>query len=191
MSFGIDKDELDNILGRLIKIGEVSSIDPVNCTARVVFDDDDSLVSRPLKVIQRNSLKNKDFAMPAIGEDVVCVFLPNATEEGFIIGSFYAGAIKPPESTETKRTVLFADGTRVCYDTATGSLSVTGAKAITLNAPSVTLDGNVAITGTLAVAGAVTADSTVTASGDVVGAGISLQKHTHTGNLGAPTSPPL
>ena len=32
-------------LNRLIRIGEVSSIDPDKCTARVVFDDDDSLVS--------------------------------------------------------------------------------------------------------------------------------------------------
>ena len=29
----------------LIKIGEVSSIDPAKCTARVVFDDEDSIVS--------------------------------------------------------------------------------------------------------------------------------------------------
>lgn len=185
LRFGND-DDLDNTLGCLIKIGEVSSIDPVNCTARVVFDDDDSLVSRPLKVLQRNTLKSKDYHLPALGEDVVCVFLPNATEEGFIIGSFYAGEVKPPESTETKRTVLFADGTRVCYDTATGSLSVIGAKAITLNAPSVTLDGNVAITGALTVG------STVTAIGDVVGAGVSLESHTHTnGNNGSPTGAPI
>ncbi|MGN0887225.1 MAG: phage baseplate assembly protein V [Candidatus Spyradenecus sp.] len=191
LDFAGDADELMNLLGCLIKIGEVSSVDPAAGTARVVFDDDDGVVSYDLKVLHTNTLKTKDYAMPELGSDVLCVFLPNATEEGFILGSFYAGEVTPPESEGTKRTVRFSDGTRVCYDMATHALQVTGAARVTVQAPAITLDGNVAITGTLAVAGAVTADSTVTASGDVVGAGKSLETHTHTGNMGAPTSPPL
>ena len=35
----------------LIKIGEVSSVDPEKCTARVVFDDEDSLVSYDLQIL--------------------------------------------------------------------------------------------------------------------------------------------
>lgn len=112
--FGIQN--LNEILNKLIKIGEVSSINPAKGTARVVFDDEDSVVSYDLQVLQRNTLKNQDYAMPDIGEDVVCLFLPCGSEDGFILGSVYAGDITPPEEDGNKRTVVFADGTKISYD---------------------------------------------------------------------------
>ena len=109
----------------LIKIGEVSSIDPAKCTARVVFDDEDGLVSYDLPVLQRNTLKNHDFAMPDVGEDTIVLFIGEGQEDGVIIGSIYAGEVTPPESTENRRTVVFDDDTRVCYDRQEHKLTVT------------------------------------------------------------------
>lgn len=109
----------------LIKIGEVSSIDPAKCTARVVFDDEDGLVSYDLPILQRNSLKNHDFAMPDVGEDAIVLFFGEGQEDGVIIGSIYAGEVTPPESTENRRTVVFDDDTRVCYDRQEHKLTVT------------------------------------------------------------------
>ncbi|BAW98252.1 phage protein [Vibrio phage pTD1] len=45
--------------------------------------------------------------------------------------------------------------------------------------------------GTLVTSGGIVADKIVESKVDVVAAGISLKSHTHTGNKGAPTSPPL
>ena len=42
-------------LNDLIRIGEVSSINPAKGTARVVFDDDDGTVSFDLPILQRNT----------------------------------------------------------------------------------------------------------------------------------------
>ena len=109
----------------LIKIGEVSSIDPAKCTARVVFDDEDSIVSYDLPVLQRNTIKNHDFAMPDIGEDAIVLFFGEGQEDGVILGSIYAGEVTPPESTENRRTVVFDDDTRVCYDRQEHKLTVT------------------------------------------------------------------
>ena len=56
--------EDNEALGRLndlIRIGEVSSINPEKCTARVVFDDDDSIVSYDLPILPRNTLNTHDF----------------------------------------------------------------------------------------------------------------------------------
>lgn len=106
------------------KIGEVSSIDPLTCTARVIFDDENSIVSYDLPVMQRNSFGNKDYQMPDVGEDVLCLFRGNGFEDGVIIGSFYAGEVRPPETTVDRRTIVFKDGTRVCYDRATHVLSL-------------------------------------------------------------------
>ena len=113
------------ILPDLIKIGEVSSVDPEKCTARVVFDDEDSLVSYDLQILQRNTYENQDYQMVHPGEDVVCLFLGPGQEDGFIIGSLYAGEIKPPEASLDRRTVVFSDGTRVCYDRQEHKITVT------------------------------------------------------------------
>ncbi|MBS7328946.1 MAG: phage baseplate assembly protein V [Oxalobacter sp.] len=118
------EDSTAEAANRLIKIGEVSSIDPARCTARVVFDDEDSLVSYDLPVIQRNTLETADYHMPSIGEDVLCIF-PQGGDDGFIIGSWYAGEITPPAATEDIRMVKFKDGTVIQYDMASHTLTAT------------------------------------------------------------------
>lgn len=174
----------------LIKIGEVSSIDPAKCTARVVFDDEDSIVSYDLPVLQRNTLKNHDFAMPDIGEDAIVLFFGEGQEDGVIIGSIYAGEVTPPESTENRRTVVFDDDTRVCYDRQEHKLtvtiegteivfnrldgSITVPNAVTINcttatvnaSSSVTLDTpKTDITGVLNVTGLITGNGGLAVSG--------------------------
>lgn len=174
----------------LIKIGEVSSIDPAKCTARVVFDDEDSIVSYDLPVLQRNTLKNHDFAMPDIGEDAIVLFFGEGQEDGVILGSIYAGEVTPPESTENRRTVVFDDDTRVCYDRQEHKLtvtiegteivfnrqdgSITVPNAVTINcttatvnaSSSVTLDTpKTDITGVLNVAGLITGKGGLAVSG--------------------------
>lgn len=119
-----DETDYQELLGSIIKIGEVSSVDAAAGTASVVFDDDDSIVVPDLQVIHRNTFANRDYGMPDIGEDVVCLFLPSGTEEGFILGSVYAGEIEPPADTIDKRVVEFSDGARVAYDRAAHELTV-------------------------------------------------------------------
>lgn len=193
MSFFVDENKTE-ILNSLIKIGEVSSVDYAKGTARVVFDDDDSVVSNDLQVLQKNTFKNKDYYMPDVGEDVICLFLPSGTEEGFILGSVYAGDITPPESSGNKRTVVFSDNTKVSYDRETHTLSINiGETSILADGENVYVKGSVATleAPTIKLKGNVEVDGTLTAGGDVVGAGVSLQSHTHTGNMGSPTSAPI
>lgn len=174
----------------LIKLGEISSIDPSKATARVVFDDEDSIVSYDLPVLQRNSLKNHDYAMPDVGEDVIVLFFGEGQEDGVILGSIYAGEVTPPETTENRRTVVFEDGTRVCYDRAEHKLtvtierteivfnrqdgSITVPNAVTINcttatvnaSSSVTLDTpKTDITGVLNVSGLITGSGGLAVSG--------------------------
>ena len=179
--------DIKHQLSRLIRIGEVSSVDFVKGTARVVFDDYDGMVSGDLPVLQFNTIGNQDYHMPDIGEDVLCLFLPNGTVEGFIIGSFYAGEIIPPETTGEKRTVVFLDGTRFSYDRTTRQFDIeidqtkitATAEGVTVTAPTITFNGDVVVNGTL------------TATADVVGGGVSLNSHIHgNGNNGADTSEP-
>ena len=183
-------ENVQELLNGLIRIGEVSSIDVNKSTARVVFDDEDSLVSYDLAVLQRNTFKNHDYGMPDIGEDVLCIFLPNGQEDGFVIGSFYAGEVKPPESNGNKRTVVFSDGSRVCYDREAHNLtltidgteivfdrengSITVPKAVTINCTTATVNASESvkldtpktdITGVLNVAGLITGKGGLAVSG--------------------------
>lgn len=186
----------------LIKIGEVSSVDPEKCTARVVFDDEDSLVSYDLQILQRNTYENQDYQMVHPGEDVVCLFLGPGQEDGFIIGSLYAGEIKPPEASLDRRTVVFSDGTRVCYDRQEHKLtvtiegteivfnrqdgSITVPNAVTINCTTATVNASSGITldtpktdvtGVLNVAGLITGKGGLAVSG---GGGAAV---TVTGNM--------
>ena len=133
-----------------IRIGEVTSINPAAHTARVTFDDDDGVTSAELPVIVPNTIANSDYAMPDIGQDALCVFLSTGKEQGFIIGSFYAGEVTPPASSADIRKVKFSDGTVIEYDrgahkltadvkgdieiTATGNISAHSDSNITLDA---------------------------------------------------------
>lgn len=181
-----------------IKIGTVSSVNPAKATARVVFPDDDGLVSYDLQVMQVNGFRNKDYAMPDVGTDVVCVFLGSGTEEGFIIGAVYTDGNPPPESSMDKRTVVFKDGTRVSYDRATHTLSaeiegtsivadrqnvtITAPKSVTINCTTATVNASASvtldtpktdITGVLNVTGLITGKGGLTVSGG--GGGASIQ----------------
>lgn len=195
----------------MLRIGEVTSTDPASCTCRVTFDDDDGLTSFDLPVIQRNTLKNSDYHMPDIGEDVLCVFLASGTEEGFILGSWYAGEVTPPESSGDKRTVRFADGTVLSYDraahkltadvkgdievtltgkadvTAQGAISVESSEKVVITAPKIVLNGAISSysktggSGTMKVTGTMDITGNITGDSDIIASGVSLTKHTHGG----------
>lgn len=136
-----NEDNTLEVLKSLIKIGEVSSVNYANGTARVVFDDDDSIVSNDLPVLQTNTLQNKDHALPDVGEDVVCLFLPSGTEEGFILGAVYAGEVQPAETSKDIRSVTFSDGAEIKYDRAAHLLSVKiDGTTITANRENVNID---------------------------------------------------
>ena len=155
----LDKDSLMQVLNGLIKIGVISSIDYAKGTARVSFEDDDEVVSYELQVLHTNTLQNKDYAMPDVGEDVICIFLPSGNEEGFILGSVYAGDTMPPENSGDFRTILFKDGTKISYNRATHELKATiEGTEITANRQDVSVTAPNSITATAKTA-------TITASG--------------------------
>lgn len=220
MSRLFEKDDTQEKVNDLIRIGEVTAIDVANVTCRVTFDDDDGITSFDLPVIQRNTLKNHDYAMPDIGEDVICIFLGSGMEEGFVLGSIYAGEVTPPESNGDKRTVVFADDTRVSYDRAAHELTITiGSTSIVANrqdvsvdtpaninlkagakvdvtAPLIQLNGAIVTnsesggSGTVSMRGNVSVDGNINTTGDNVASGVSLVNHVHTGDSGGTTSKP-
>ncbi|SDD89943.1 phage baseplate assembly protein V [Sporomusa acidovorans] len=149
---------MDSVLKNLVRVGRVSSINPQSATVRVVFEDRQNMVSYDLPVIVRQSLKNKDYFMPDVGEQVVCLFLPNGNAQGFCLGSFYSSVDVPSVSDSNKRHIRFADGTSLEYDRETHTLTIQAQGPLNVMA-----GGNVNVTG------------------DVIADGISLKTHVHGG----------
>jgi phage baseplate assembly protein V len=103
----------------LLRIGKVAST--TLRTARVEFPDTTnadgkSMVSGELQVLQKKTYEDKEYWMPDIGELVLCAFLGNGSQAGFILGATFNEKDLPPKNCEGKWVKEFADGTRLEYD---------------------------------------------------------------------------
>ncbi len=116
LDFRGQDDEDSRQLSMVIRVGEVTATNPAAHKVTVTHDDDDGQTSGELPVIVPNTLENHDHALPDVGEDVLCIYLPTGTEEGFVLGSFYAGNVADPESSQDVRATKFKDDTRIAYD---------------------------------------------------------------------------
>jgi len=169
-------------LNNIIRVGKVSSVDGKTGTARVAFPDKDNMVSYDLPVIVHQTLKNKDYIMPDVGEQVVCVFLPSSIQQGFIIGSIYSQKDKPAVSDPDKRRIDFADGSWVEYDRKEKVLNINAveslnvfAKELSVKAKNITIRAEkqlsvAAETASLSAPKGITISAT-----DITGTGVQIQ----------------
>lgn len=100
----------------MIKLGLVTAIDESKCKVRIEILDNDKLQSYWLPVLQNNTKDNKYYYLPDIQELVLAVFLDNALEQGFVIGSIYNDKDTVPISNKDKYHIKFKDGTIIEYD---------------------------------------------------------------------------
>lgn len=138
----------------MVRVGTVSDRNPDSCSVRVVFSDQDDLVSDWLPVVLPQALNTCDYSLPDIDETVVCLFLGSGIEAGFCLGAIYTDA--NPAGNGEQRGVWFPDGSHVFFDHKTGTLTVTANGGVVIKSPSSTIDGNVRIVGNLVVEGSIT-----------------------------------
>jgi phage baseplate assembly protein V len=162
----------DEAFRNLIRYGTVSSVNPDIVASRVNFKDKGNMVSHWLPQIVPGSLKNKHFYLPSVDEDVVCLFLPNGIQRGFVLGSYYNVNNPPPVTSASKDHVTYSDGTVIEYDSDTHTLTANVQGTANITATTINING---------------------AGGDVVVSGISLKNHVHGGvqSGGSDTSGPI
>lgn len=133
-----------------VRVGIVESTNPEAATVRVKIPDLDDLISYDLQVLQRKTLKDKDYWMPDLQEEVFCLFLGNGLETGFVLGALYNKEDAPPVASQDKRHVTFEDGTQLEYDRRAHKLTANVQGDIEVHATgniTVAAGGNVKITG--------------------------------------------
>lgn len=113
---------------RLIRVGTVSSVNAAAGTVRVAFAAQDDMVTYELPVITRGSKNNKDYWLPDVDEQVLCLFLPNTSGrgvcDGFVLGTFYSSIDAPVENSGDVHAVKYGDGTIIKHDRSTGKLTI-------------------------------------------------------------------
>ena len=111
---------LESVVGRLLRVGVVTSVYPERGTVRVQIPDvhhgETSLVTRELPVRFDKTCKDKQYHMPDIGEHVMCLFLPTGQEQGCVLGAIYSQADAVPVADPDKRHFRFDDGSWFEYD---------------------------------------------------------------------------
>ena len=131
---------------RLIRVGTVSSVNAAAGTVRVAFAAQDDMVTYELPVITRGSKNNKDYWLPDVDEQVLCLFLPNTSgrgvRDGFVLGTFYSSVDAPVENSGDVHAVKYGDGTIIKHDRSTGKLTINATGDIDIIA-----GGNVTING--------------------------------------------
>lgn len=101
---------------KIVRIGKVSSVNAEKARVQVVFTDMDNMVSSDLPIIYPQGLTNKFYAVPDVGENVLCLFMEESMSDGFCIGAFYTDNILPPVTSNDKVHLSFQDGTHIEYD---------------------------------------------------------------------------
>lgn len=113
---------------RLIRVGTVSSVNAAVGTVRVAFAAQDDMVTYELPVITRGSKNNKDYWLPDVDEQVLCLFLPNTSGrgvcDGFVLGTFYSSIDAPVENSGDVHAVKYGDGTIIKHYRSTGKLTI-------------------------------------------------------------------
>lgn len=113
---------------KLIRVGTVSSVNAAAGSVRVAFAAQDDMVTYELPVITRGSKNNKDYWLPDVDEQVLCLFLPNTSGrgvcDGFVLGTFYSSVDAPVENSGDVHAVKYGDGTIIKHDRSTGKLTI-------------------------------------------------------------------
>lgn len=111
------------MINEIVRAGIVTQRYPERGTVRVQLIDADDSVSYEMPVICRKTLKDKDYWMPDLNEHVVCLFLGQGLEQGFVLGAIYSEADAVPVSSNDKWHKVFEDGTVIEYDRSSHKLS--------------------------------------------------------------------
>ena len=198
-----------------VRLGNVSSIDYENGLCEVTYPDRDDTVTEMVPM-----LSNQEYRMPEVDDLVVVLHPGDSPEDAVILGTIWNEKIKPAEGKEkvfrkeysneagkayrkfdanAKELLDFVDGKKILkaksLEIKIGSATVTISESgsVKVDSPAgieIKTSGELKLSATTLTASAATVNITG-GGGDVTVSGKSLVKHTHTGNLGKPTTPPV
>ena len=186
-----------------IRVGKISSVDYPSGTVRVVYEDQDDAVTRPIPLL------SFEYLMPEVDDMVLVLHLSNGTEAGIVIGRPWSDQRVPPENGKGLYRKDFHNKVGKAFlrfsekDSETMTLHV---KNLVIEAENVTAkaEKDIVLEISAAAAGAFTAKGSsatidapttsvtgsMTVAQDATASGISVAHHTHATPHGT-SGPPL
>lgn len=198
-----------------VRLGNVSSIDYENGLCEVTYPDRDDTVTEMVPM-----LSNREYRMPEVDDLVVVLHPGDSPEDAVILGTIWNEKIKPAEGKEkvfrkeysnengkayrkfdanAKELLDFVDGKKILKAKSLGikigstTVTISESGSVKVDSPAgieIKASGELKLSATTLTASAATVNITG-GGGDVTVSGKSLVNHTHTGNLGKPTTPPV
>lgn len=198
-----------------VRLGNVSSIDYENGLCEVTYPDRDDTVTEMVPM-----LSNREYRMPEVDDLVVVLHPGDSPEDAVVLGTIWNEKIKPVKGKKkvfrkeycnedgkayrefdanTKELLDFVDGKKILkaksLEIKIGSATVTISESgsVKVDSPAgieIKASGELKLSATTLTASAATVNITG-GGGDVTVSGKSLVNHTHNGNLGKPTTPPV
>lgn len=162
----MDRDiDLLRRLDNLIRLGTVHSVDLAEARVRLTIG---GLTTSWLPWLTHRAGTTRHWSAPTVGEQVIVLSPGGDLAAGVALSGIYSDTAPAPSVNASEHLTVYPDGTRIAYDHSNATL--------TLDVPTITINGNVAING-----------ASLTHNGKNVGA-----THTHSGvqpgtsNTGAP-----
>lgn len=169
----MDSKEALKLVRNLVKVGQVSSIDPEKGTVKVLFLDKDDIVSDDIPML------HFEYHMPEVEDQVLCLFFGNGLERGVCLGRFYSDVSLPPANDKDLYKKQVDDDMHIQYHKKTKILKLKVENVeIEVNKGKVSIKAQEVLIGDGAIEGVPLGDTLKDW----------LDNHTHP-NVGKPTSP--
>lgn len=167
-----DLNDPRRLIGNLMRLGTIESIDLAQGTGRVRVG---ALVSDDLPIVAPRAGAVRIWSPPSVGEQVLLLCPEGDIQAGVILGGLFCDA-HPAPAADTRFLIDFDDGTRLTYDRAAHRLSV----AIGSNGTAeISAPGGLTLNADVTLNGKLDATGKITSTDDVMGGGKSLKGHKH------------
>ena len=135
---------MDIKMEEFIFIGIVCSYGKSPDTVIVRRPDKDDRTTMELYVISRCTHLTKDYWMPDIDDQVLCILTPNHSGKGpgagYVIGAIYSSEDPPVEDDTNVRSIHYKDGSFIRLDMGTGEMQIHASKHLEITAPRIDIN---------------------------------------------------
>ncbi|WP_304158890.1 phage baseplate assembly protein V [Fusobacterium ulcerans] len=135
-----------------IELGIIKIINEKDYTARVRIPELDNKMTGDLQVLVPLTNGDQEYKMPAVETQVVCLFIGDRIDRGYIIGSYYSKKYQVPGGAVKEKIILkYPGGAEIEIDKKSGVMKLDVIKELIISTPKVTINSDVEIKGKLDV----------------------------------------
>lgn len=167
-----DPADQQRLIGDMIRLGTVESVDLAQGTCRVKTGD---LVTGDVPWLSLRAGGTRHWSPLTVGEQCVLLCPEGDTLGGLVLSGLFSDA-NPAPSSEDLDLIAFADGARISYDATAHALTAILPDGATAE---ITAPGGLTITADVTITGKLSVSETIDADDEITGKGIKLSAHHH------------